>query len=157
MSHPLIPTIIDLATPVAKELGLDVVNASFHTNQSPPVLRLEVRNPDPDSDTSLENCEKMSRALEVELDEHESIPDAYVLEVSSPGLSIFLESDRDFTSFKGFAATVDLTEPHKGKRHWNGTLVGRDDDHVRISQKGRVVKLPRAIIQTVQLADGDEF
>ncbi|MEM6501337.1 MAG: ribosome maturation factor RimP [Cyanobacteria bacterium P01_C01_bin.89] len=155
MTHPLIPTIIDLATPIASELGLEVVNAAFHTNQSPPVLRLEVRNPG--TDTSLDNCEKMSRALEAQLDEHESVPDSYVLEVSSPGLSNLLESDRDFASFKSFAVAVDLTEPHKGKRHWEGTLVGRDDDHVRLSQKGRVVKLPRSLVQAVQLADGDEF
>ena len=155
MSHPLIPTIIDIATPVAQELGLEVVNAAFHTNQSPPVLRLEVRNPD--ADTSLENCEQMSRALEVQLDENDSIPDAYVLEISSPGLSNTLESDRDFLSFKSFAVAVDLTEPHKGKRHWEGTLIGRDDDHVRLSQKGRIVKLPRPLIQAVQLTDSEEI
>ena len=154
MSHPLIPTIIDIATPIAQDLGLEVVNAAFHTNQSPPVLRLEVRNPG--TDTSLDNCEQMSRALEAQLDETESIPDAYVLEVSSPGLSNTLESDRDFISFKSFAVTVDLTEPHKGKRHWMGTLVGRDEDHVRLSQKGRIVKLPRPLVQTVQLTDSEE-
>ncbi len=154
MSHPLIPTILDIATPIAQDLGLEVVHAAFHTNQSPPVLRLEVRNPG--ADTSLENCEQMSRALDAQLDERSAIPDAYVLEVSSPGLSNTLESDRDFISFKSFAVAVDLTERHKGKKHWEGTLVGRDEDHVRLSQKGRIVKLPRLLIQTVQLTDSDE-
>ena len=154
MSHPLIPTIVDLATPIAQNLGLEVVTASFHTNQSPPVLRLEVRNTA--TDTSLDNCEQMSRALEAQLDETGTMPDAYVLEISSPGLSNVLESDRDFISFKSFAVVVDLTEPHKGKKHWVGTLVGRDDDHVRLSQKGRIVKLPRPLVQQVQLTDSEE-
>jgi ribosome maturation factor RimP len=32
MTHPLVPQIIDLATPVAAELGLEIVGAVFHTN-----------------------------------------------------------------------------------------------------------------------------
>ncbi|MFN7659427.1 MAG: ribosome maturation factor RimP, partial [Dolichospermum sp.] len=44
MTHPLIPQIIDLATPVATELGLEIVNVVFHTNQSPPILRVDIFN-----------------------------------------------------------------------------------------------------------------
>ena len=85
MTHPLVPKILDLATPVAKDLELEVVKVVFHTNQSPPVLRVDIRNPN--QDTSLNDCERMSRNLEASLDAASIIPDAYVLEVSSPGIS----------------------------------------------------------------------
>ncbi|MCG9884821.1 MAG: ribosome maturation factor RimP [Cyanobacteria bacterium] len=152
MTHPLIPTILDLAAPVARDLALEVVAAAFHTNQSPPVLRVDVRNPQ--SDTGLDDCERMSRALETVLDEAQVLPDAYVLEVSSPGLSPILTSDREFISFKGFEVTITTREPHKGKSHWEGTLLGRDDSSVRLSQKGRPVTIPRDLIEQVRLADG---
>ncbi|HBY77659.1 MAG TPA: ribosome maturation factor RimP, partial [Cyanobacteria bacterium UBA11148] len=35
MTHPLIPQLIDLATPIAEKLGLEVVGAVFHTNKRP--------------------------------------------------------------------------------------------------------------------------
>ena len=69
-----------------------VVKVVFHTNQSPPVLRVDIRNPN--QDTSLNDCERMSRNLEASLDAASIIPDAYVLEVSSPGISQQLQTDR---------------------------------------------------------------
>jgi ribosome maturation factor RimP len=152
MAHPLIPKVLDLAAPIAERLGLDVVDAVFQTNQAPPVLRIDVRNCQ-QADTSLEDCEHMSQALEAVLDESDLIPDAYVLEVSSPGISSHLTSDRDFIVFKGFMVEVQLTEPHKNRQTWVGQLLKRDDDHVYLSQKGKPTKLPRGLVQTVQLSD----
>ena len=151
MTHPLIPKIMDLATPVADNLGLDVVNAVFHTNQNPPVLRIDIRSRS--GDTGLQDCEAMSKGLDLMLEETELIPDAYVLEISSPGVSKLLSSDRDFISFKGFPVTVETTEPHKGETHWQGNLLRRDEAAVSISLKGRTVKIPNAIVKTVQLDD----
>ncbi|MBD2162178.1 MAG: ribosome maturation factor RimP [Limnothrix sp.] len=154
MAHPAIPRILELATPIATDLGLEIVGATFHTNESPPVLRLELRNPI--ADTSLDDCERLSRALEPVLDEADAIPGAYVLEVSSPGLSEFLETDREFTSFKGFEVTVTTREPHKGKSLWQGSLLDRDAETLRINQKGRVISIPRDLVERVRLADGAE-
>lgn len=154
MAHPAIPRILELATPIATDLGLEIVGATFHTNESPPVLRLELRNPI--ADTSLDDCERLSRALEPLLDEADAIPGAYVLEVSSPGLSEFLETDREFTSFKGFEVTVTTREPHKGKSLWQGSLLDRDAETLRINQKGRVISIPRDLVERVRLADGAE-
>ena len=152
MAHPLIPKVLDLAAPVAERLGLDVVDAVFQTNHSPPILRIDVRSCQQE-DTSLEDCEQMSQALESVLDETGLIPDAYVLEVSSPGISSELSSDRDFTIFKGFMVEVQLTEPHKNRQTWVGQLLKRDDDFVYLSRKGKPSKLPRALVHTVQLSD----
>jgi ribosome maturation factor RimP len=149
MTHPLIPQVLDLATPVAASLGLEVVGAVFHTNQRPPVLRVDIRNCQ--QDTSLGDCEHMSRALEATLDTVDLLPDAYVLEVSSPGISRILTSDREFISFKGFAVIVTTSEPYEDHSQWCGQLVGRDTTHVFISQKGRAIAIPRLLITQVQL------
>ena len=151
MTHPLIPQIINLATPIAENLGLDIVNATFHTNQSPPVLRIDIRNRD--GDTGLEDCEAMSHSLETALDETDLIPDAYVLEISSPGLSKQLTTARDFISFKGFPITIETLEPYKGHKTWQGQLIRRDEDAIVLSLKGRTVSIPNHLVNTVQLDD----
>ena len=152
MTHPLIPQVLELATPVAARLGLDVVDAVFQTNHAPPVLRVDVRNPQTE-DTSLEDCEHMSQALAAALDDTDLIPDAYVLEVSSPGISTTLASDRDFIVFKGFMVEVKLTEAHKKRQTWVGQLLKRDDDHVYLTHKGKPTKLPRSLVASVELSN----
>ncbi|KJH70964.1 ribosome maturation factor RimP [Aliterella atlantica] len=149
MAHPLIPQIIELATPVAEQLQLEVVGAVFHTNQNPPILRVDIRNPQ--QDTGLDDCERMSRALEATLDEANIIADAYVLEISSPGISRQLTSDREFISFKGFAVIVATSEPFDGQQEWTGQLIRRDDNFVYLNQKGRAIAIPRSLISKVQL------
>ncbi len=155
MTHPLIPQILELASPVAHALNLEIVNAVFQTSQHPPILRIDVRNLS--ADTGLEDCATMSRALEEALDAAEqSMPDAYVLEVSSPGLSEFLSSDREFTTFRGFPVIVTASEPHQGRTTWEGSLVGRDETAVRLNQRGRAIAIPRALVSQVQLQQSEE-
>lgn len=149
MAHPLIPKIIDLAKPVAEDLGLELVGAVFHTNQRPPVLRVDIRNPE--QDTGLDDCERMSRALETMLDTANIIPDNYVLEVSSPGISRQLSTDREFISFKGFAVLVTTSQLYEGQLEWTGLLIRRDDTAVYLNQKGRAIAIPRSLVTRVQL------
>lgn len=151
MTHPLIPQLLDLATPVAENLGLEVVGAVFHTDRRPPVLRVDIRNGD--DDTSLEDCERMSRALEEKLDALDLIPESYVLEVSSPGISRQLTTDREFISFKGFSVLVKTSEPYEGHTEWRGKLTRRDDSGVYLNQKGRTIAIPRHLVIRVQLED----
>ena len=149
MTHPLIPKIMQIAAPIATELGLEVVSAVFQTNKRPPILRLDVRNFN--ANTSLDDCERMSRALETELDASQTIPDTYVLEVSSPGISRQLTTDREFVSFKGFPVMIKFYAPYEGKKEWQGTLQGRDEENIYLNQKGRGVIIPRKLVAKVQL------
>lgn len=148
MTHPLIPQIVDLASPLAAKLNLELVEVVFQTNKTPPVLRVNIRNLI--KDTGLEDCEQMSRILETQLDAQEIIPGAYVLEVSSPGIARNLTTDRDFISFKGFAVVVETVETYKKHKQWQGTLQGRDENFVYLNQKGRKVSIPRNLIDRVQ-------
>jgi ribosome maturation factor RimP len=151
MTHPVIPQVIELATPVADKLGLEIVDAVFQTNHNPPVLRLDVRNRYHE-DTGLDDCEQMSLALSDQLDTAELLPDAYVLEISSPGLSEILSSDRDFIVFKGFTVEAHLSQPHKGKQLWFGTLIERTPDQLVLGQKGRRLEFPLPLVQSVRLS-----
>jgi ribosome maturation factor RimP len=158
MSHPVIPQVLELAAPIAESLGLTVVAAVFRTNQNPPVLRIDVRNQT--DDTGLEDCARMSQAFEPVLDASALFPDAYVLEISSPGVSRVLQTDRDFISFKGFPVLVTATpageDQADDKTEWCGNLLGRDATAIKISLKGRTVTIPRDRVAQVQLEDHAE-
>ena len=149
MTHPLIPQIIDLAQPIAAELGLEVVGVVFQTNKRPPVLRVDIRNLV--ADTSLDDCERMSRALEAQLDAEEIIAGAYVLEISSPGTSRQLTTDREFRAFKGFAVIVTTFAPYQNQKQWEGKLQGRDREAIYLNQKGKTIAIPCHLVAKVQL------
>ena len=82
----------------------------------------------------------------------ESMP-AFLLEVSSPGLSNVLKTEQEYRSFKGFPVTVVCTEPFKNKESWEGTLVGRDEKSVTINLKGRPQKIPVELVAEVRLPE----
>jgi ribosome maturation factor RimP len=149
MSHPLIPELLQLAQTVAQPLNLEVVDIFLHTHRQPTVLRVDIRNPE--QATGLDDCERMSTALDAALDAANIIPHAYVLEVSSPGTNRTLEGDREFAAFRGFMVLATAHTPHGGKSQWKGQLMGRDETHVTLSLKGKVIHIPRSVLQTVEL------
>ncbi len=152
MTHPLIPSVWQLAQPVAEKLNLRIVNVVFQTNKNPPVLRIDIQKEE--GDVSLDDCEMMSRALEEVLDAEDLIESAYVLEISSPGIGNILQTEREFTSFKGFPVEVATKTPYRNKTKWQGTLQGRDEKSVYLNCRGKIVAIPRDIVTQVQLLDG---
>ena len=86
----------------------------------------------------IEDCEQLSGRLEEILDREDFIADAYILEVSSPGLDRVLRKARDFEREHGKRVDVTLYAPLNGKKSLTGTLAGYDgnvltlDDDVRI-------------------------
>lgn len=149
MTHPLIPPLMEVAIPIAQALGLEVVEIVFQTNKRPPILRVDIRNLQ--ASTSLDDCEQMSRALEEALDNSDIILDSYVLEVSSPGISRQLTSDREFIAFKGFDVKIKTYAPYDNQKEWRGQLNGRDQDAIYLNQKGRAIAIPRHLVAQVQL------
>ncbi len=149
MSHPLIAPIYDLATSLAPSLGLEVVEVFVQTHQNPAVVRIDIRNPK--DEVGLDDCERMSLALEAELDRLELISFPYTLEVSSPGIDKFLTTDRHFAAFRGFRIAISAHTPHGGKDYWVGQLVERTEEVIKINQRGKVVAIPRRVVATVEL------
>ena len=152
MTHSLVPQIIDLAKPIAQKLNLEVVDVVFQTNKNPPVLRLDIRNTL--QDTGLEDCEQMSKVLEAQLDATALITGAYVLEVSSPGITRNLTTDREFITFTGFSVLIKTFAPYKNEKLWKGKLQGRDEKNVYLNQKGKTITIPRDLVAKVQIDDG---
>lgn len=149
MTNPVTVSIKKIAEPIAKQLELEIVDVIFQTNNNPANLRIDIQSFS--GETSLENCEKMSRLLEEALDQENVIPCAYNLEVSSPGIGNNLTTNQEFVSFKGFPIVVETNTVFKKKTQWRGTLHGRDEESVLVNSKGKIIKIPREIVTKVEL------
>jgi ribosome maturation factor RimP len=148
-NQEIIERITALAEPVAEQLGLELVAVAYQTHTRPATLRVDIRNLS--EQTGLDDCARMSRALEAVLELDDPITSAYTLEISSPGVERNLTTDREFTAFRGFAVLVKADEPIDGKLQWEGQLIARDEEHVHLSLQGRRIALPRAQVSLVQL------
>ena len=87
-----------------RDLGFEVVEASWVGSARRPILRIKMDLPDSrpgQGGVSVDQCAAVSRALEPWLDEHPEIPERYVLEVSSPGVERPLIRARDWERFRG--------------------------------------------------------
>ena len=78
----------------------------------------------------------MSKNLDEMFDHLTIIFGTYILEVSSPGISSTLTTDRDFLSFKGFPVIVETVYTYKNRQQLSGRLQGRDEESLFINQKG---------------------
>lgn len=66
---------------------------------------------DKEGGIGINDCEIISRQIETELDREDFIPDAYILEVSSPGLTRPLKKERDYQRNLGRPVEVHLYKP----------------------------------------------
>ncbi|MBQ8699718.1 MAG: ribosome maturation factor RimP [Schwartzia sp.] len=96
----------------------------------------------------VEDCQSLSERLESLLDERDVVPEAYILEVSSPGLDRVLKKPRDFERERGKAVEVSLYEPMDGEKLLVGTLEGFDG--MALTLEGRA-PVPKEKIAQVRL------
>jgi ribosome maturation factor RimP len=156
LPHPLLPELQHLASQVADRAGYQVCGLQLLTHRIPMTLQVQLRLAD-GGDVSLDNCASFSGLLDEALEAAELIQDAYVLEISSPGVSDELNDDRDFRSFRGFPVVVRYRESKTGvEAERDGLLLERTDEQLLINVRGRTVRIPRSDVISVTLTAPQE-
>ncbi|MFY8148990.1 MAG: ribosome assembly cofactor RimP [Prochlorococcaceae cyanobacterium] len=150
MPHPLIPDLQELAAPVAAGLGLELREVRLHTHRLPLTLQVVVQRADA-TDISLEECASLSGPLGDAIEASGLLTEAYVLEITSPGIGEDLRDDRDFRSFRGFPVAVTYQDARGERTTREGLLLERDAEEVRLNQRGRIVRIPRSAVLSVRL------
>ncbi|MFX9246764.1 ribosome maturation factor RimP, partial [Acinetobacter baumannii] len=77
-----------------------------------------------------------SRAISQVMDAADPISGEYVLEVSSPGVDRPLTRFRDFETYEGLEARIELDRLAEGRKRFKGVLAGVEDDHICIDLEG---------------------
>lgn len=107
---------------------------------------------DKEGGITIDDCVTISRALEAKLDEDDFIQDAYILEVSSPGLGRPLKRERDFIKSIGAAVDVKLYQGLNGQKEFTGILKEYKNDEIVIELEDKMLELKRNEIASIRLA-----
>jgi ribosome maturation factor RimP len=111
-----------------EEMGYELVELEQAGSRARPILRVYLDRPDSKAGepaVSIEDCTRVSRALEPWLDQREGLSERYVLEVSSPGVERPLRRVRDWRRFAGEPVAVRGRVPlGPAGRRLEGVLLG---------------------------------
>ena len=141
MPHPLLDKIREVVTAPTEAAGYELVDIEWKHEQGGWVLRVFIDGP---GGIRHDDCERVSRDLSAVLDVADVIPNAYSLEVSSPGLNRPLRTLSHFRRHVGQVARVRLHTGVEGRRNFKGKIVGvvDTDDKIIIDVDGREWVLP---------------
>jgi ribosome maturation factor RimP len=101
------------------------------------ILRLYIDKP---GGVDLNDCERVSRAVETVIDASDTIREKYVLEVSSPGIERKLRKDKHFVRYIGEKVKLRLYKPIDGIKKYNGLLTQADADKITIADINGTVR-----------------
>ncbi|EQD38309.1 protein belonging to Uncharacterized protein family UPF0090, partial [mine drainage metagenome] len=103
------------------------------------------------SGISLDDCEKVSRAVTGVLDVEDPIQHAYHLEVSSPGPDRPLRRKTDFERYLGHLVRLRFGEPVEGRSRLTGRLGAIEPDGLSLDADGAVYRIPWKNIDKARL------
>ena len=118
-------SVMQLVAPIAESFGLTVLEVEYAKKFDGMNLTIVI---DKEGGVTIDDCERLHRAIDAPLDELDPIDTAYTLNVSSPGLDRPLKLMWDYKRNLGKKITVKLYKPLDGKKALTGILVSYDED-----------------------------
>ena len=130
----------ELLTPVTESFNVSVYDVEYVTENGEKYLRAYI---DKEGGVTIDDCENVSRAFEIKLDESGLIEEQYILEVSSPGLGRTLSKDRHFEKSIGESVEISFYKQ----------MVIREDESSSIKSKSIAGELKAFDKDTVTIED----
>ena len=149
MRSQVIKTVEELLLPYLEQNGFELVDIEFVKEGGTRFLRVYA---DKEGGIDLEDCSRISEYLSAKLDEADPIPEAYVLEVSSPGAERPLKKPSDFARAVGRYVLVTTYEPVDGLKRFEGTLESYDGEQAVIAVGRKTHAVPVSKIAAARLA-----
>ena len=147
----------NLIGPTVEDMGFEIVRITMVGSKHP---RLQIMAERKDgTGIDVEDCAQISRAVSAVLDVEDPIKDAFTLEVSSPGIDRPLTRLKDYETWAGFDAKVELSFGIDGRRRFTGRLMGlgENDTILLEDEEGETFALPFEDVQRAKLLLTDEL
>ena len=139
-----------LLLPIMEQNNFELVDVEYVKEGSNYYLRVFI---DKEGGITIDDCETVSRALSDLLDVEDFIPEAYILEVSSPGLGRQLKKDKDLARSIGEDVEVKLYKPLDKQKEFEGALISYDEENIVLGiSEGETLTIPRTSIAMIKLA-----
>ncbi len=139
----------ELLLPIAQAAGVSVYDVEYVKEGSDWYLRAYIDKPE---GVNINDCEKVSRALSDRLDEEDFIPDAYILEVSSPGLGRTLKKEKHLEQSIGEEVELKTYKPVDKQKEFSGVLKAFDKHTLTIETEGTERVFARNEVALIRLA-----
>lgn len=140
----------ELLLPIVEEHQFELVDVEYVKEGSNWYLRAYIDKP---GGITVDDCEVVSRRLSDLLDEKDYIEDAYILEVSSPGLGRPLKKDKDFARSIGEEVEIRTFRAIGHEKEFTGILKDFDKEKIVIElEDNEIMNFARDNIALVRLA-----
>ena len=139
-----------LLSATAESMNFEIADVEFVKEGQNYYLRVYL---DKEGGITIDDCEVFSKAAEKILDKEDPIEQAYIFEVSSPGIDRPLKKERDFEKYSGEIVDIKLYKPFNGSKEYQGTLIGLMDNNIIITDdNGQELKFEKKSVASVRLA-----
>lgn len=138
-----------LLEPIVQQNGVEIYDVEYVKEGSDYYLRAYIDKPE---GVNILDCEAVSRALSDALDREDFIEDAYILEVSSPGLGRTLKKDRHLEKSIGKDVEIKLFKALDGVKEFEGNLKSFNEKELVITSETGEQTFTRSDIAVIKLA-----
>ena len=147
MSERVVDKALKIIKPVVEDLGYIFVDLEYKKEFSGYVLALTI---DSEKGITIDDCEKVSRALDVPLDENDITEGkSYNFNVSSYGLDRAFKTDYDFNKHIGKDVEIKFYAPYLNKKLIIGTLLAFNNDIITIEYENEKIDIERKLIANI--------
>ena len=119
----------EILNPMVEKHGFELVDVEYVKEGGNWYLRAYIDKP---GGITVDDCEVISRELSDKLDEKDFVEEAYILEVSSPGLGRPLKKEKDFARSLGEEVEVRTYRAVNRQKEFTGILKAYDKDSITI-------------------------
>ena len=137
-----------LILPLVEKNQFELVDVEYVKEGGSWYLRAYI---DKEGGVNIVDCENVSRAFSEKLDEEDFIQEAYILEVSSPGLGRALKKDRHLEKSIGEEVEIKTYKPIDKKKEFVGILKTYDKDTITIEMETEEMVFEKSDIAIVRL------
>ena len=134
-------TVWDIAEPLAESFGYILWDVEYVKEGADMILRITI-DTDAEGGITIDDCEKMHRAIDPLLDEADPIEDSYMLSVSSPGVERTLTRPFHFEKMSGSEVVLKLFAAIDGTKTVRGILRSLDGDVIVLDAAGEEKRFP---------------
>ncbi|NLK38385.1 MAG: ribosome maturation factor RimP [Epulopiscium sp.] len=142
--------VTELLLPILEKENFELVDVEFVKEGPNWYLRIYV---DKEGGISIDDCETVSRALDKKMDDASFIEQAYILEVSSPGIDRPLKKPEDFVKYAGEVVDVKLYKARDREKEFQGILKGLVDGVITLlDEDGKEMNFEQKEVASIRLA-----
>lgn len=138
-----------LLLPIVENYGVEVYDVEYVKEGADWYLRAYIDKPE---GVNIQDCENVSRALSDALDKDDFIEDAYILEVSSPGLGRTLKKDKHLQKSLGSTVELKTYKPIEKCKEFSGVMKAFDTDTVTVETENGEMVFAKSDIALIRLA-----